>query len=262
MVTCHSCLHPFSLQPLAWTRCPECHAVYIEGKGGPAVLVIHEAEPIAIRISLILAECGMTPWHATSSKDALQILARGNLPHAVVLDVGLTDIMSFNVIEQIRQSPYGKLSIILVASVFNHTAYKRRPSSLYGADDYVEQHHIHDFLPEKLSAMLQLSTGATKSIAAKSMESETVTEQDTRTDLQGSNRVRVLAHSIVADIALYHQNEINRLARGEAWPNLSGILDEARHMLAEMLRPEPPPPGDPIREAFGAVIANLQGVSA
>ena len=34
--------------------------------------------------------------------------------------------------------------VVLVASIYNRTGYKRRPTSLYGADDYVEQHHIPD----------------------------------------------------------------------------------------------------------------------
>jgi len=43
---------------------------------------------------------------------------------------------------------------VLVASVYNRTGYKRRPTSLYGADDYVEQHHIPDALVAKLERLI------------------------------------------------------------------------------------------------------------
>ncbi len=44
--------------------------------------------------------------------------------------------------------------MVLVASVYNRTGYKRRPTSLYGADDYVEQHHIPDALVGKLERLI------------------------------------------------------------------------------------------------------------
>ena len=43
--------------------------------------------------------------------------------------------------------------VVLVASIYNRTGYKRRPTSLYGADDYVEQHHIPDALVGKLERL-------------------------------------------------------------------------------------------------------------
>ena len=52
------------------------------------------------------------------------------------------------------------MGVILIASVFNKTAYKRTPHSLYGADDYVEQHHIPDMLPVKLARLIGLPRAA------------------------------------------------------------------------------------------------------
>ena len=62
--------------------------------------------------------------------------------------------------ERLRGKPsLSDTGIILIASVFQHTRYKRAPTSLYGADDYVEKHHIRDRLLEKITRLLPPGAG-------------------------------------------------------------------------------------------------------
>src|SRR5205807_6370680 len=74
-------------------------------------------------------------------------------PSALVLDVALPDVHAFELVEEAHNKA-PEIRVVLVASVYNRTGYKRRPTSLYGADDYVEQHHIPDSLLVKLERLI------------------------------------------------------------------------------------------------------------
>lgn len=228
-----------------------------EPRGGAKVLVAHESRPIATRIAVALQQNGMSPVHAIGGEAAMRVMSTEK-PRAAVLDVALSGIMSFEIIERIRSSDdFRMMPVILVASVFNRTAYKRTPTSLYGADDYVEQHHVHDFLPRKLCSLLKLpEPPATTS----GDDPAPVSGQDTFPELKNTERVALLARSIVTDIALYYQEEITRAASGELSPKLQNLLNDGRTLLADMV------PGvvlvnpDPIQQAFDILLANVHGI--
>jgi CheY-like chemotaxis protein len=64
-------------------------------------------------------------------------------PDVVLLDVALPTMYGFEICERIRNTPaLSGVKTILIASIYDKTRYKREPQSLYGADDYIEKHHI------------------------------------------------------------------------------------------------------------------------
>jgi predicted Zn finger-like uncharacterized protein len=68
-------------------------------------------------------------------------------PDVLLLDVALPTMFGFEVCERVRQNPaLSGVKIVLIASIYDKTRYKRSPNSLYGADDYIEKHHIPDAL--------------------------------------------------------------------------------------------------------------------
>ena len=77
--------------------------------------------------------------------------ALAQAPSALVLDVAVGGRLAYEVVEEARK--HASTRVVLIASIYNRTGYKRRPTSLYGADDYVEQHHIPDALVPKLSSI-------------------------------------------------------------------------------------------------------------
>jgi len=82
------------------------------------------------------------------------------LPQVVLLDVALPGLPAFEICERLRGTPaLAGTGIILIASVFQQTRYKRAPTSLYGADDYIEKHHIPDWLPGKVARLLPAGAG-------------------------------------------------------------------------------------------------------
>jgi CheY-like chemotaxis protein len=87
-------------------------------------------------------------------------------PQGIVLDVGLPGIYGFDLCERLKNNPDTKsIKIVLLSSVYDMRRYKRTPMTLYGADDYIEKHHIPDLLPGKLNKLIhpdQFPTAAPK----------------------------------------------------------------------------------------------------
>jgi CheY-like chemotaxis protein len=93
---------------------------------------------------------------ASNGQEALSILEKEH-PEIAYLDVALPQVLGFEVCEIIKKSPRLKeTKVVLVSSIYDKTRYKRAPSSLYGADDYIERHHINDGLIPKLRKMLNM----------------------------------------------------------------------------------------------------------
>jgi CheY-like chemotaxis protein len=225
--------------------------------GGPPVVVAHEADAIAQQIGVALVDAGFAPIRVERGRDAVRLIEAHN-PPAVVLDVALTDTMSFQVIEHIRGSAeLSGVKVILVASVFNRTAYKRRPESLLGADGYVEQHHITDHLPERLAALLGLPVPSSSHRMGADVR-QRLLDGEARTDLAGGDRVRALARSIVADIALYHEADFRRAAAGGEVAELKQALAEGRRLLREMVHEEDLGGLDPIGAAYDEILRTME----
>jgi DNA-binding response OmpR family regulator len=243
--------------PSDWARCPGCSGMVFRHTKGPRVLVVHASEEMSQHIGSVLLAEGFTPVRTKNGTEALRLLGRDRL-RAVVLDVGLDDVPAFQVIERVRNNPaHAKMGVVLIASVYDRTAYKRRPTSLYGADDYVEQHHIPDMLPQKLGALLAVEVPG---VAAKSTDA--MREQIQRAEQQLptgdlAKRAWVLARRVVADIALYHQQDVLEAISGRTTPILIEALDEGRRLVRDALGAEPP--RDVIMEAWRDLLSAMTG---
>lgn len=252
---CQTALRPTE-EAASVVRCPVCSGmVFCDGKG-PQVVIAHESEALCRQMGTVLLEVGMTPLRAADGAEVMRLLEAFR-PAAVVLDVGLSRVLTFQLVEYIRRTPALKnTKVLLVASVFKKTAYKRRPTSLYGADDYVEQHHIPDMLARKLAKLLEHDIATVDGHVEERRALIEATQA--RSDLGGALRVRALAHSIVADIALYHQGAFEKAVCGEQ-SDLEEPLQEGRRLLAEIVE-DPTAHGgsDPIGEAFSAFINEMR----
>ena len=237
-----------------WLRCRGCQGMVFRREDGPSIVIGHESEDIAEQIALVLADSGLSPARGANGEQVLQLVQKLH-PPAIVIDVALDNIPTFKLVDVLHDDEQlSAIKVILVASVFRKTAYKRRPQSLYGAHDYVEQHHIPDRLVEKIAHLANVDiAGLQRDIAERRDALEAVEE---RFDLAGLLRVRALAHSIVADIALYHQTEFENAVRGET-DGLIPALDEGRRLLAEMVGGRERDYGDPIGDAFGQFLEEM-----
>jgi CheY-like chemotaxis protein len=185
----------------------------------PTIVVAHESETIREAIRHLCVEAGYAVRAVADGHAALHALEVR--PAALVLDVALPRVHAYEVVEAAKKSS-PETRVVLVASIYNRTGYKRRPTSLYGADDYVEQHHIPDALLVKLERLIGPAPNALHLPAAheETVEGRQIREAGEKRlmPLPASRRESTdklieraerLARLIVADIALYNGDALD-----------------------------------------------------
>ena len=264
--------------PGARLRCTKCGEVFaFDAAPAPAaappqpreasrparVLVATDGPEFRSLIGEVLDAAGLELREAGTGEEAWEELGAWR-PQVALLDVALPGIPAFELCDRVRARPsLAGTGIILIASVFQQTRYKRAPTSLYGADDYIEKHHIRDRLPEKIARLLPQAVvrppvpapagrpaAAVPPRAAPALpvrERETLVREELP-DLprarqrQGLERLqeslRRFARIIVSDIALYNQDLVERGIREGTFTELLGKeLEEGRRLYATRVPP-------------------------
>lgn len=269
IVSCPDCAARLRLDPKrlggkrVTLRCARCRKIFQvavpsprQGEPPLRVLIAHSDRDLCQAVIDILAREGLAGEVCHDGHQALQALQQGGAQVAVI-DVALPGLLAFELIEQVRREPkLQDLRIILLSSVYNKMAYKRTPSSLYGADDYIEKHHIPDDLIPKIH---RLVTKASPSAAVEGDASGGVTvgaecrsepdyldamnnkiraaeQRETGADGEDEQRekARRLARIIVTDIALYNQERVDEGLRGENFYELlASEIAEGRRLFLE-----------------------------
>lgn len=251
IINCPSCKTAFNISdekiPLggAKVRCFRCKEVFHfkvkpessakpERSGKPLVLVANESKAFCQTVSDLLEENGISVDSAHDGEVALEKI-RGQRPDIAIIDVALPKVFGFEVCETVKNDPLLKeVQIILLAAIYDKTRYKRNPGSLYGADDYIEKHHIHDRLLDKIWGMVP-SKG--NSADAGSLEPHhSIVPPETEKDISNSAeedfkevvgedhlKAARLARIIISDIALYNESLV---IEGIKNNNLSDILKD------------------------------------
>lgn len=114
------------------------------------VFVGHESPAFCVAVQKVLAG---EPFDVRSFNDGLAVFKaiETEKPEIVLLDVALPSMFGFEICENVRRDPsLSAVKTILIAAIYDKTRYKRTPASLYGADDYIEKHHIPDDLAAKI----------------------------------------------------------------------------------------------------------------
>ena len=186
------------------------------------------------------------PFTVFSFQDGHETLAaiEERIPDAVLLDVALPGMYGFEICERMRANPsLASVKTILVASIYDKTRYKREPQSLYGADDYIEKHHIPDSLAAKIYSLvfgqdaLEQPDDQPASVSGEretdprelspgELEEQEAMRERIRSDeeaktcaalapkvLEAHERARRLARIIVSDIVLYNQKKVEEGVR-------------------------------------------------
>lgn len=226
-------------------RCSKCSAIFRldseadAASGQLTVLVAHECRDFCAAVKKVLAPEPFTLIVCHDGKEALEIITRIK-PAVVLLNVALPTMYGFQVCDSVRANPEtSNIKIILLAAIYDKTKYKRAPQSLYGADDYIEQHHI----PDALAAMIYRLASDTTPVetchnGTEQGDSEIATAPDVLTKAeeavqdqareelrnnqlkepaalcdQAAQAARQLARSIVSDISLYREQELEEGVR-------------------------------------------------
>ena len=256
IVDCPACSSRFRLNKAKFSgqmvslKCVQCHKLFqvdvpteaLDADVKLHVLIAHSDPSLCSMLSEVVSKADISFDVCHDGDSALRIMDE-NPPLVAIVDVALPGLYAYEVVEKVRSRPgLSEVKIILLSSVYNKMAYKRSPASLYGADDYIEKHHVpNDLVP----AIHRLLTDAHQPLSDEEMPpNEVVIEAATQsrdeeleanafTDEMNSKiqqaeenetsassstelveKAHRLARNIVADIALYNQKEVD-----------SGILD-------------------------------------
>jgi len=224
------------------------------------VMIAHSDRELCDTIRKVVEDAGfegVLGHNGTEVVAAMDALS----PQVVVIDVALQGLYAFEVVETLRRRPgLDNVKIILLSSVYNKAAYKRAPDSLYGADGYIEKHHIPDDLVLKINCLLagvapadgpaQLSEaeGAGQQLPAADQASQSLNfinsvnqsiqsaelREISAEHVPERERAERLARIIVADISLYYQDRIDEgIMRGNWSELLAHEIKEARRLFSE-----------------------------
>ncbi len=141
-------------------KCPKCSTVLVIKK--PAVqekksldhkkiLLAHSSASVVENIKNLLAGEGYSVIISVDGIDAM-VRALKELPAFGIIEVALPKIYGFEVCKKLKSHPETKeMKLILVPSIYDKTKYRRDPVSLYGADEYIEEHDLSVRLIEAIN---------------------------------------------------------------------------------------------------------------
>jgi CheY-like chemotaxis protein len=224
------------------------------------VLIAHESTTIREAIRRLVDHGGYRAVTAADGVAALEHLIQSP-PDVLVVDVALPKILGHQLCDEVHARGL-PTKVILIASVYQRTAYKRRPTSLHGADDYIEQHHIPDALLPKIAQLLPWRTAPrvgpidpTEAAAIRQAgEGRLKLRYATREEgIQGARRMAAL---IVSDIALYNGDDfVTALEGGEPTSQVAADLAAGRALLEQRVPDDIRGGHDLIREAVDEFFA-------
>lgn len=120
------------------------------------VVVVHDDPSVAASVAAAVLSAGLAPWSTTSPRGALFAFhpALPSTPVAVVVDVGIDDPYVFEFIDAVRAAAQPSTTfVVTVGAVHNPARYRRRPSSLHGADAHVDAPAVARDLPSLLAPL-------------------------------------------------------------------------------------------------------------
>ena len=270
-------------------RCSKCRAIFkvVRKETGTTIPSASPAAARSAAITVVVANesaafCAAVkkvldsePFDVHTYNDGKAALAAIEQlrPEVVLLDVALPSMYGFEVCESVRKNPQlSSVKLILIASIYDKTRYKRSPQSLYGADDYIEKHHIPDTLTAMIYRLVSgqrpvdspLGAKATGEEEAKAMPQqlsprELTAQEAARRELRQDEeketlslptpsaqepseahlKARRLARIIVSDIVLYNQARVEEGIRNGFFYELLAVdIDEGRALYEKRVPEE------------------------
>lgn len=260
-------------------RCPRCQAVLLVKrpalKPSPPpeekpvsreldkklILVAHDGEVVRSTIETILREAGYNVITASDGIEAMVKIEKEK-PFLVLLDVALPKIYGFEVCRQIKNRPETKETlVILLASIYDATRYKREPETLYGADDYIEKHHIEDSLLDKIRRLVEKPVKKLeerpmpieRAVTRGEFKEEEISQEQIPSfiDSDAIEKAKRFARIIISDIALYNQRLVEEGIKNNSFYSLlESEIQEGRELYNSRVLPEIRAKGDYYKQAI------------
>ncbi len=272
-------------------KCPKCAAVLVVKRpaaqqkkelNSSTVLVAHANPSLLQEISSILTSGGYKVITASDGID-LMVKALKELPFLSIIEVALPKIYGFEVCRRVKARAETKdMKFILIPAIHDKTKYRREPTSLYGADDYIEEFDIAAHLLEKIHNLKgggqpsdvprpgpePLPAGAAAASTAPAADRGVKSEQPAQTVQQPApdekiEKARRLARTIINDIHLYNVAKVEAAIKaGDFYGAFASEIKEGKKLYDNRIPQEVRDVFDYYREAIENFIAARKGASA
>ena len=191
--------------------CPHCaHQMIIRpgrGKRAPRVVIADEPRPFRDFLVAQLEKMGFDPLCVEDGREALEQIRLLEADLAIV-NVYLKGMLGVEVSEQIRaDSKLDHTRVILIGALFRANRFRANPTSLYGADEYIEEQIPVRDLEKILRRVVPASGGASGIEVTDNREEE----------------AKRLARLILSDIVIYNSD---RASQGIREGNFEQLLSE------------------------------------
>ena len=210
---------------------------------GGKILIVVEEEQLGKLIKRILDNSGFKSNLVNSGKEALQAL-QSETWDLFLLSVYLPDMMGYELLDKLSGGPEGTaVPSILLSSIHHAARYKRAPTSLYGADDYLERHHLPDLLVPKIRRLLSAEDSAPPEVTPPDLPPPTDEQVLARRDLEvmenttqppedpRMGEVQRMCRVIAGDIALYNEDVIASTTPENLFDAIAADLREGEALL-------------------------------
>jgi predicted Zn finger-like uncharacterized protein len=253
------------------------------------VVVANESPAFCKAVTKVLAGEPFDVFTFNDGREALAAISQLK-PAVVLLDVALPSMYGFEVCEAIRKDPaIAYVKVILIASIYDKTRYKRAPLSLYGADDYIEKHHIPDTLAVMIYRLLSGQTpvevppearpvveeevqGVPQELSKSEMTAQEFTRRELKQDEENKtslpapptapelpeahDKAKRLARIIISDIVLYSQARVEEGVRNDTFFELlDDDITEGRALYARRVAEEIRTSSSYLEDGFNDLIA-------
>ena len=265
-------------------KCPSCKIVFLVKKplaipkkaiDNNKILVAHSNPAMINEIVALLSQKGYQIITASDGIDAMTKAMR-ELPFLTIIEVALPKIYGFEVCKRLKlRSETKEIRVILVVSVYDKKRYRREPESLYGADDYIEDHQIAGFLLEKIHTLRGVKPEEKQKEIEKPkggviQKEEEVFEQKIEPRIKTQQvisempllderieRAKRLARTIVADIYLYNTAKVEESIRSNHfYADFDTEIKEGLKLYENRISQEVRAMGDFFKEAIEGFIEN------
>ncbi len=264
-------------------KCPKCATVLLVKKPAASakkhldnrlVIVGHANPETRQMISSLLSSGG---FQVITAADGIDIMVKAlkELPGIAVVEVALPKIYGFEVCKRLKSRPETKdMKIILLPAIHDRSKYRRDPSSLYGADEYLEEHNIESELLDKVRNLSSPASSAEKTPAGAQQQTETpqapaaeepkpaeppaakTPEQPAPAGGEDVERARRLSRTILNDLYLYNSAKVDEAIRNNQFEAVfAAELKEGLKLYENRIPAETKKKGDFYRETIDLFLA-------
>ena len=295
VVTCPRCKIKLKVNETKLTpegtkfKCPKCSAVLIVKKPVPqperslnssTILIAHSKQALMQDMALLLSAAG---YNVITVQDGIDFMIKSlkEFPFLGIIEVALPKIYGFEVCKRLKSRIETKdMKFILIPAIHDKTKYRREPTSLYGADDYIEESDISSQLIDKINRLRGIQevekTGepekpvkqneplskspVQQSPAGKPMTEMKIQKQELPAEkkdyAEKIEKAKRLARTIINDINLYNTAKVDAAIKSDGFYSVfSQDIKEGKKLYDNRISQEIRDLHDYYREAIDNFIA-------